>query len=136
LSNQESDSDAGQPVRERWLPQTSIRFFVALIGISALVMYIFRAALMDDVLWAKCASLVIMTAIGCFFSYALLFLITLPFASAAATIAEVPLPSAAPGADGQGLIDQADIDFSQQDRDAFGTDPSAMDRSQDSTENS
>jgi hypothetical protein len=44
-----------------------------LIGASALVMVTFRAAFVGDQFWAKIASLLIATALGCFMVYAALF---------------------------------------------------------------
>ena len=137
LKVQEPEATAGQPVKERLLPQTSIRFFVFLIAVSALVMYTFRAALVGDELWAKCASAVIMTAIGCFLSYIVLFLIALPFASAASALAHSPHAAAANlSAESQiaESLTGGDGLLTQQDTDAFEANREAIDRSQDSTE--
>ena len=46
-----------------------------LIGVSALVMYIFREAVVGDQSWAKIVSLLIATCGGCFIAYAALFLL-------------------------------------------------------------
>jgi hypothetical protein len=46
-----------------------------LVGVSALVMYTFRAAVIGDQFWAKIASLLIATAGGCFIVYAALFFV-------------------------------------------------------------
>lgn len=70
-----SPDTQSKPLRERLLPQTSIRFFLVLIGASAVVMYTFRAAVVDDRFWAKILALLIATASGCFFAYAGLFLL-------------------------------------------------------------
>lgn len=64
-----------KPLRERLIPQTSIRFFLLLIGASALVMYIYRAAFVGDAFWAKIASLLITIVGGCFWTYAGFFLV-------------------------------------------------------------
>ena len=40
-------STESKPLRERLIPQTSIRFYLLLIGASAVVMYIFRAAFVE-----------------------------------------------------------------------------------------
>ena len=45
------------------------------IGISALVMYTFRAAFVGDAFWAKIVSLLIVTSGGCFIAYAGLFFV-------------------------------------------------------------
>ncbi len=89
LTNQ--GTEPTRPIVERLLPQTSIRFFVFLIGVSALVMYTFRSAIVADQFWAKCASVVIATAIGCFIAYLLLFLLANLFSLATSVI--FPSPS-------------------------------------------
>ena len=68
------------------MPQTSIRFFMALIAASALVMYAYRAAFVGDQFWAKIAALLISTAIGCFVVYAVLFLVANLFTATTAPI--------------------------------------------------
>ena len=70
-----SPSTESKPLRERLIPQTSIRFFLVLIGASAVVMYIYRAAFVGDAFWAKIASLLITIAGGCFLAYAGCFLV-------------------------------------------------------------
>ena len=64
-----------KPIRERLLPQTSIRFFALLIAASAITMYIFREAFLGDRLWAMILSMLITTAMVCFVAYASLFII-------------------------------------------------------------
>lgn len=78
-----SPSTQSRPLRERLLPQASIRFFLFLIGTSALVMVTFRAAFIGQQLWAKIASLLITTAGGCFIVYALLFFVARALAATA-----------------------------------------------------
>lgn len=70
------------PLRQRWLPQTSIRFFIALIALCAIGMYTFRAAIIGGQQWAKIASLLIATSLGCFFVYAGLFFVAYLFSTA------------------------------------------------------
>ncbi len=72
MSNQETQS---KPLTERLLPQTSIRFFGFMIAVSAVVMYTFRAAIVADQFWAKCAAPVIATILGCFVGYFVLFVV-------------------------------------------------------------
>ena len=74
------------PLPERWLPQTSIRFLIILIGLCALVMYTFRAAIVDDQVWAKIGSLVIATALACLVAYGGLFVVALLFSTAAGVV--------------------------------------------------
>jgi uncharacterized membrane protein len=80
LFDEREENEVTQPgtesttIRQRLLPQTSIRFFAFLIAISALAMYTLRAALVDGQQWAKIGSLLIATVIGCFVAYAWLFL--------------------------------------------------------------
>ena len=57
-----------------------------LIGASAVVMYTYRAAFVDDQLWAKIASLVISIAGGCFLVYAALFFVANMFTTSTAPI--------------------------------------------------
>lgn len=70
------------------MPQTSIRFFAYLIGVSAIVMFTFRSAFIGNQLWAKCAAAVISAGVGCFVVYFLLFLIANLFSSATATVVD------------------------------------------------
>ncbi len=70
-----SPSTDSQLVRERLMPQFSIRFFIFLIGVSAVVMYTLRAAVVTNHSWAKIVSLMMATTIGCFLAYAFLFLV-------------------------------------------------------------
>ena len=64
-----------KPIRERLLPQTSIRFFLLLIGGCAVLMYIFRAATVGDAFWAKIVSLLITIVILSFVVYLCVFLV-------------------------------------------------------------
>jgi hypothetical protein len=82
-----TDPSESKPVAQRWLPQTSLRFFVGLIAVCALGMYIFRSAIVGDQLWAKCAAAVLATGIGCFVAYLLLFLLADLFSTAASPLA-------------------------------------------------
>lgn len=96
-----SEIEQPKPLTERWLPQTSIRFFAAMIGVSALVMYTFRAAVVGEHLWAKCASTIIAIMIGSFIAYTMVFLVANIFSLATEAIVEAPLShdsrSAKPG---------------------------------------
>lgn len=80
-----------RPIIERLLPRLSIRFFVALIGVCALVMYTLRSAIVSDQLWAKCAALVMLTAIGCFIAYVGLFLLANLFSVVVGAVSELPV---------------------------------------------
>jgi hypothetical protein len=64
------------------LPQTSIRFYGFLIAVCAAAMVTFRAAVVSGDLWAKIATLLIATTIGCFIAYAALFLVAYLFSNA------------------------------------------------------
>jgi hypothetical protein len=90
-----SPSTQSKPLRERLLPQASIRFFMYLIGVSALVMYTFRAAFVGDAFWAKIVSLLIVTCGGCFFAYATLFFLASLFTATTTPLQRSfePLPS-------------------------------------------
>lgn len=79
-------STESKPLRERLLPQTSIRFYLLLIGASAVVMYIYRAAFLGDAFWAKIASLLITVAGGCAISYVVLFLLANLFSATASSL--------------------------------------------------
>ncbi len=78
-----------KPVAQRLLPQTSLRFFVGLIAVCAGGMFTFRAAIEGNQLWAKCASVVIATGVGCFIAYSLLFLLADLFSTAASPLTEL-----------------------------------------------
>ena len=63
------------PIRERLLPQTSIRFFAMLIAFSAVGMYVFRAGFVHQRLWAIIGSMLIVGLLATFIVYASLFVI-------------------------------------------------------------
>lgn len=84
-----TDPSESKPVTQRWLPQTSLRFYVGLIAVCAVGMYTFRAAIVGDQLWAKCTAVVLATGIGCFVAYLLLFLLADLFSTAASPLASL-----------------------------------------------
>lgn len=88
-------STESKPLRERLLPQTSIRFYMFLIGVSAVAMYTFRAAFVTDQFWAKIGSLLIATAGGCFLVYAALFFVANLFSATTSPILDALDPSPA-----------------------------------------
>ena len=63
------------PIRERLLPQTSIRFFAMLIAFSAVGMYVLRAGFIHQRLWAIIGSMLIVVMLATFIVYASLFVI-------------------------------------------------------------
>ncbi len=86
-------STESKPLRERLIPQTSIRFFLLLIGSSALVMYVYRAAIVGDAVWAKIAALLITIVGGCFLAYAGFFIVANLFSAATSPLLNrLPLP--------------------------------------------
>lgn len=87
-------STESKPLRERLLPQTSIRFFLALIGLSALVMVTFRAAFISGQMWAQIVSLLVVTIIGSFLAYAVLFFLANLFTATTAPLVRSSQPSA------------------------------------------
>ena len=88
-------STESKPLHERLMPQTSIRFLLILIGGSALVMVVFRAA-GEGFYAARIMTLLILTVAGCFAVYAALFLIANIFSSTTAPIAQVLESSSSP----------------------------------------
>ena len=74
MTTQPTDTEP-TPLREKLLPQASIRFFLVLIGASAVVMVVFRSALVGEAYWTKIAALVFATTVACFAAYASLFLL-------------------------------------------------------------
>lgn len=101
--NDQGQTDRGtesKPIHEKLAPQTSIRFILVLIGVSALVMLVFRSAV-DGNSPARIAVLLISTTVGCFATYAGLFLIanlfsvtTAPIAHALESASELHPPAA------------------------------------------
>ncbi len=81
-----SPDTRSKPLREKLLPQASIRFFMVLIAASAMVMVIYRMAFVAERMWAKISVLLISTIGGCFLVYALLFLIANLFTASTAPI--------------------------------------------------
>ena len=86
-TEQTTVATGSQPLRERLMPQTSIRFFLILISVCALVMLIFQSAV-TDAGWPRIAALLIATIGGCFVAYAGLFLIGNLFSFTTAPIAD------------------------------------------------
>jgi len=74
LSSNQGDTES-KPLREKLLPQASLRFFLLLIGGSAVVMFVFRMALLQENYWAKIAALLFVMLVACFAAYATLFLL-------------------------------------------------------------
>lgn len=97
----EDQGDPSALPKERLLPQASIRFFMILIGVCAFGMYTLRTAIVQDQLWAKIASLVIATIIGCYVVYAILFFLANVFTATTAPLAKSvgAQPDAGPGTD-------------------------------------
>jgi len=77
-------SPANQPTdetrREKLLPQASIRFFLLTIGGSAVIMVIFRIALIDKAMWAQVLALMLSATLVPFVTYIVLFLLANCFA--------------------------------------------------------
>ena len=61
------------PLREKILPQASLRFFLGLIGVSAAIMVVFRLALVAELLWAKIIVLLFVMVMTSFAFYVMLF---------------------------------------------------------------
>lgn len=62
------------------MPQASLRFFLLLIGASAVIMFIFRLAFTGDSYWAKIVALLFTILVACFAAYATMFLLANLFA--------------------------------------------------------
>jgi multisubunit Na+/H+ antiporter MnhE subunit len=71
-------------IQEPLLPQWSIRSFLLLFVFAAIAMWVIRSAVVYQWLWAKCVSVVLVTAAATFLMYVLLFLIASLFADVAA----------------------------------------------------
>ena len=80
-------STESKRIHERLIPQASIRFFLLLIALSALVMLVFRSAAGGSNL-ARIASLLLSTVAGCFIAYAVSFLIGNLFSATVAPLAD------------------------------------------------
>lgn len=74
LLSQQADTES-KPLREKLLPQASLRFLLLLIGGSAVMMFIFRMALVQDNHWAKVTAMLFTMIVACFVAYATLFLL-------------------------------------------------------------
>ncbi|WP_145343762.1 hypothetical protein [Rosistilla ulvae] len=83
MSNTSSEPTASS---ERAMPQWSLRFLMLLVTLSAMLMWVFRAAIIENVFWAQCVAVVLATAIGCFAMYALAFALASLFASMTGSI--------------------------------------------------
>lgn len=81
------ESTISKPLKEKLLPKTSIRFFLALTAVCAAGMVLFRAASDRQAFWTKILSLLIMTTIGCFVVYLILFLVANLFSATTTPIA-------------------------------------------------
>jgi len=80
-------STESKRLREKLMPQTSIRFFLLLIAVSAVVMLVFRSAAGGAGL-ARIVTLLISTSAGCFIAYAVSFLVGNLFSATAAPLAD------------------------------------------------
>ena len=96
----ESAASSTSPLQQPWFPQLSIRFFLGLMVLSAAVLWVFRAALIADLFWAKCVSMVLIALAGCFVAYAAFFLLALAVATLSFPLVKETLPAneaSAPG---------------------------------------
>ena len=82
-------STVSKPLKERLLPQTSIRFFLFLTAMCAAVMVLFRAASDREAFWTKIFALLIVTTTASFVAYVILFLIANLFSASTEPIAAV-----------------------------------------------
>jgi low affinity Fe/Cu permease len=87
--NSNTPSTDSKPLRERLLPQTSIRFLMLAIVLSAIVMVIFREALVGGSAWAKVVALLIQTGAASFIAYTCMFLIANVFSATTQPLIEV-----------------------------------------------
>ena len=69
------EDESPQTLRQRLMPQASIRSLIALSTICAMIMWLVRTMLVGDSFWAKCVGAVLLTTVGCFALYAALFLL-------------------------------------------------------------
>ena len=67
------ESTVSQPLKEKLLPRISIRFVLVLTAICAVVMVLFQAASSESAAVTKILSLLILTTVGCFAAYIVLF---------------------------------------------------------------
>ncbi len=68
-------------LREPWFPQLSLRFLLLLIALSAAVLWICRAAIFWQSLWAQCLAILFLTVAASFSLYACFFLTALALAT-------------------------------------------------------
>ena len=75
-------------IRQRLMPQSSIRSLIVLITISAVIMWIARTMFVGNMFWAKCFGAALVTIGGCFATYAGLFLLAHLFTVATSPIVD------------------------------------------------
>jgi hypothetical protein len=72
--------------QEAWFPQLSLRFLLLLIALSAAVLWILRAAVVWQSLWAQCLAILLVTIAASFLLYACFFLLALGLATISASL--------------------------------------------------
>ncbi len=85
---EDQPSTDSKPVAEKILPQTSMRFLLILIIVSAVIMTIVRMSSENAAFWTKIIVLLLATSAGCFLVYVILFLIASLMTSATEPIVE------------------------------------------------
>ena len=69
----ESNETESQPLKEKLLPQVSIKFFFALMTVCALLIVLFQASADNAAFWTKISVLLLSTVLVSFVGYALMF---------------------------------------------------------------
>lgn len=81
-----ASNPADEPRREKLMPQASIRFFLLTIGGSAMIMVIFRIALLSEAIWAIVIALLFSLICVMFLIYLALFLVANALAASAKSL--------------------------------------------------
>ncbi|MGB7342653.1 MAG: hypothetical protein WBD20_00420 [Pirellulaceae bacterium] len=85
-----------KPLKEKLLPQTSIKFLLALMTVSALVILLIQSSAQSSAFWSKIVVLVLGTTVACFLVYALMFLLARVVAKTTEPIVHALEPSKTP----------------------------------------
>ena len=91
-----NDANDPSPTDEPLMPQWSLRSLMTLTAVAAAAMWVFRAAMVDGLFWARPLSIVLLSFGGCFFGYAVVFALASLFASLTHTIMAPLRPQASP----------------------------------------
>jgi cell division protein FtsW (lipid II flippase) len=105
-----SNETESQPLKEKLLPQVSIKFLFALMTLCALLIVLFQASASNAAFWTKIGVMLFSTALGSFVLYAMMFVLANLIAKTTQPLVDVFESPSAENADGSAVDSTADTE--------------------------